>query len=445
MSVYLFSISRIVASILVLINLISVYKHGFSYREVMLLITLILFLIGSRLYEIKKGIFGPGYLIYFIVVFIIQNVSPYAYIYRYSNYYTLVTNSNARVPNDNYTIYFIVFCIINLSIIMYLLLSKNQINKSENLQVILNIREAGIVLFVTIVFLAPLNFLLGGIFRTIFITAITYFFVSYLFIKESRKNMIYIIGLILSILIMFFLFESRYVVVRYMIPIGLSFILLNYMKNGPKPKLKIKTKLMVIIGFISILFYGVISEVIKLNSRKGISTSFMDISNIIYDITTLLEGIDRQIYRIFEIWTVLGGNIIDFVNINGFFYGITYIKSLAPIIGFDYVSLPELSASMVGANYAQPGLVAEGYANFGIIGAVLNVLLLFFLAETFQHRFIKKKTMFNLLLTTVPFSSVILDGGTINAALFNVIFLIITFSLSFILLKKRSRYVSLKS
>ncbi len=52
------------------------------------------------------------------------------------------------------------------------------------------------------------------------------------------------------------------------------------------------------------------------------------------------------------------------MKVHGFFHGITYVKSFAGYFGFEYVSLPLLSAKYISASYAQPGLIAEGYANF---------------------------------------------------------------------------------
>lgn len=80
---------------------------------------------------------------------------------------------------------------------------------------------------------------------------------------------------------------------------------------------------------------------------------------------------------VFLIFGHIWGNIIDYIDQKGYLWGITYVKSFAPILGFDYVSLPLISANMIGADYAQPGLVAEGYANWGIYGAIINMIFVF--------------------------------------------------------------------
>ncbi len=436
MSAYLFKISRFISISAVLISIITNSIDEFSYRDMMLLTSLLIFLTVSYIYEKKWGIFGPGYAIYFIVFFLIHNLSPYNFIYRYSSYYTLISNPLARIPNDNYSIYFMVFVISSIIIIIQLLMTRKIINNDIKIVRFLNVKEAEKILFVLVFLLLPLAVFVGGIFKTIFIPATSYFFITFIFIKKSRKYWSFKIGLLISILIIVTQITSRYVIVRYLMPIGFSIIFFDYIKFGYKSRPKIKKKVLIITGGILVLMYGVLSEIVKLNRRKGIGLNFNILIQLFTEFDVLFKWINRQIYRMFEIWTVLGGNIIDYTNSNGFFFGATYIKSLAPILGFDYISLPELSASMVGANYAQPGLVAEGYANFGVVGAVANILSVYFLAEIFQRRFVKKPTMFNLLLIVTPFSSIILDGGTFNAAIFNIVFLIFTFIMS-ILTKRR--------
>ena len=149
-----------------------------------------------------------------------------------------------------------------------------------------------------------------------------------------------------------------------------------------------------------------------------------------------MDWLNRQVYRMFGIWIVLGGNIIDYANSAGFFYGITYIKMFAPIFKFEYISLPSISAQLVGANYAQPGLLAEGYANFGVFGAIINMITILIISEICFKRFFIKQNMFNLLIVIIPFTSVLLDGGSVNSTIFNIIIIIITFSLDFITTKK---------
>ena len=140
----------------------------------------------------------------------------------------------------------------------------------------------------------------------------------------------------------------------------------------------------------------------------------------------------NQIYRIFEIWTPLGGNIIELVEKEGFYYGITYVKFLAPYLGFPYINLAKISAEYIMASYAQPGLVAEGYANFGIFGAVLNLAIVLILTEYMFRRFMKNKNPLNLCLMLTPFTAILLDGGTVNDIILNIVFIFVTLGLSYV-------------
>lgn len=95
--------------------------------------------------------------------------------------------------------------------------------------------------------------------------------------------------------------------------------------------------------------YGMVSELVKLNLYYDRSY------NILSEITnfkSIYDSCVRQVYRLFGVWTELGGNIIQHVKVHGFFHGITYVKSFAGYFGFEYVSLPLLSAKYISASYA---------------------------------------------------------------------------------------------
>lgn len=78
------------------------------------------------------------------------------------------------------------------------------------------------------------------------------------------------------------------------------------------------------------------------------------------------------------------------------------------------MSLPLLSAKYISASYAQPGLIAEGYANFGVVGAVINMLIPFAIAEGSLTYFLKKRNVLALCILSVPYTKLLFDGGTIN-------------------------------
>lgn len=79
-------------------------------------------------------------------------------------------------------------------------------------------------------------------------------------------------------------------------------------------------------------------------------------------------------------------------------------------------------------------MIAEGYANFGIIGSVVNMLIPFLLAEYFLNLFLKKRDGLSICLMTIPFVKILLDGGTINSIIVGIGICILPFSI-YLLLK----------
>jgi hypothetical protein len=423
MSRYLYNSTRYIAIILVISNIITRGVKFEYLRNIYLVSSLVIFLFISVLYEKKRVLFTPTYIVYFVVVFINQNISPYTYIDNKMMLDTIVRNPYAKIPNDHYTLYFNVFICVNIVILIYLLISKRTKASRFLFMVKANTLEAKDILLVSLVFL-PVQVILGSTFRKLLIPYCTYFLSSILMFKNIRTRKIYVFGAIMASLIILSQITWRFIAVQYILPIFISIILYKSFITLPR-KIKSIEKVTIVLAFVSIAIYGITSEMYKLGSL----TSLSDLKNVITNIPLLFSWLDRQGYRIFGIWTVLGGNIIDYANEFGFFYGITYIKTLAPILGFEYISLPTISAQLVGANYAQPGLVGEGYANFGLFGAVFNIIGVLLLLEFIWTKFIKKQSMFNYLLVIIPFTSVLLDGGSLNSMVFNIVVIASAFSL----------------
>ena len=109
------------------------------------------------------------------------------------------------------------------------------------------------------------------------------------------------------------------------------------------------------------------------------------------------------------------------------------MKSFAGYFGFEYVSLPLLSAKYISASYAQPGLIAEGYANFGVVGAVINMLIPFAIAEGSLTYFLKKRNVLALCILSVPYTKLLFEGGTINNMIFGITTCILAFAFSIFL------------
>lgn len=382
------------------------------------------FWIVSVLYEKKRNVFSPGYAMLMINVFINGIICP---CYFTGSRLDEGTRPGVIQPQDFWELYVIVYFLTMAVVLLYLLYIKpttEEIQKEDFIQYD-RIDDAAVFLMGMVVFL--LNFKFGSTGAVMYVPVLCYFAMRFLW-TGGKINIYTIMGLLGGLYCIYRLRYSRYMIVEYVVPLLLMYFVLVAVNDNRKRGKKVVPLL--ILGIIAVFAYGMISELIKLNTYWGRSY------NLLYEITNFKSIVDfcaRQVYRLFGIWTELGGNIIHHVNLHGFYHGITYIKPLAGILGFEYVSLPLISAEYISAAYAQPGLLAEGYANFGIIGAVINLLMPFALAEAALSWFLKKRDPLAICLLTVPFTKVLLDGGTINNIIFGVATCILTFGLYIVL------------
>lgn len=409
---------NVLALIIVFLNLISDFDKIPILRNLYLIISLIIFLLVSKLYEKKRKYVTPSYLFYFLVVFLSFNIGPYS----------LIKNKLMReiaerehifgiIPKDYYNIYFLSYILISFFIIIYLL----KLKEVKNIQLNLKDIKQQYLLITFFTLLLPIYLVILGEMRNIFVGFTTYYIVSYFSFKEKIK--IKIIGLFISIIILILNISWRFIFIQYSFPLILSFLFLVEKPKDRNIIKKIKTHIIILSGFIIVGLYGLISEISKLG-KLSLLTEMITDSNL------LLLWIRRQTYRIVEIWTILGGNILDYVNERGIYYGKTYLKFFSKVLDIEYISLPEISAKLIGASYAQTGLFAEGFANFGIYGAILNILFVFFIMEYFLQRLLEKKDIINLILVVVPFTKIILDGGSINSSIYFIVIIILTFILN---------------
>ena len=435
MSNYIFSLSRLISIVLVLVNVNNPNNDSHIYRDLMLITSLIIFYCVSKVYQKKRVIITPGYAIYFIVYFLIFSIGPYSYIYNQMSLDVVNRIPNAHIPDDHYGLYFTTFLILNILILLFILTRKTIETSMLRLNIKVNTIEGRSVLVIALTVLLPLSLVYGSTLELSLVTMSTYFSVSYLLFKQIRKDITFIVGFIFSIVIILSHLSSRFIAVEYIVPILFAVTIVYIMKHQRNNKIKFRYILASFsLGFL-ILIYGVVSEMYKLGKFN-----YQEFTNVLLNYDLLISWINRQLYRIIDIWSVLGGNIIEYTNINGYYYGITYIKVFSDILNFEYVSLPTISANLVGANYAQPGLLAEGYSNFGMLGAVMNLFIVFFIAEILFEKFIKSQNMFNLMMLCIPFTKVLIDGGSVNSIIFSIIFIIISFSPYLLICGLNNRY-----
>lgn len=383
-----------------------------------------LFWVISVLYERKRNIFSPGYIMLMINVFINGIICP---CYFTGSRLDEGTREGVIQPQDFWELYVTVYFLTMAVVLLYLLFAKHttvEIRKEDFIRYD-RIDDASVFLMGIIVLF--LNFRFGSTGAVMYVPVLCYFAMRFLW-TGGKLNVYTILGLLGGLYCIYRLRYSRYMLVEYVVPLVLMYFVLVAVNDNRKRGKKVVP--MLIGGIIAVFAYGMVSELVKLNTYWGRNY------NLLYEITNFKSIVDfcaRQVYRLFGIWTELGGNIIHHVNLHGYYYGITYVKSLAGIFGFEYVSLPLISAEYISAAYAQPGLLAEGYANFGIIGAVINLLVPFAVAEGALKWFLKKRDPLAICILTVPFTKILLDGGTINNIVFGIATCILAFALYIVL------------
>lgn len=390
--------------------------------------SLALFLVISRLYETKRKIFSTGYLFLMINAFINGTICP---CYYTDSRLLRDERENYYMPNDHFMIYMKVYFIFMAVILVYLLCLKHtteEIKREDFIQY--KDTDDFAVLAGSILLALPVMEMTGTSGVMLMTPTLCYFFGRLVYSKYSlSQSILCFIGLLLGVYGIYRILDQRYLVIQYAMPVILVFFVFVAVNDNRKKGKKVVP--LMLLGIVAVLLYGMLSEIVKLNRYWNGNY------NLLYELTNFQSYLDfgaNQFYRIFGIWTELGGNIIDHVHKNGFFHGITYVKFLAPYLGFEYVSLPTISARYIQASYAQPGLIAEGYANFGIFGSVINMLIPFFLAEYFLKLFLKKRDGLSICLMTIPFVKILLDGGTINSIIVGIGVCIIPFSV-YLLLK----------
>lgn len=420
MKAAIFTISRLISVILALYVVVALHFEGQWIRAVSMIVLLSLFLYYSYLTEKKNG-FSLGYLYVFFIVYITNS----AIACRYTDYYMELLTSIGEFGywmKGSYYIYFITdICFYTIAILWLKFLKKGVNRKNVILAAFTPNLRAGFD--IGALFLILIGLIIDSYEITLPIFA--YFFLRLLVDKNNR------IGPFLLLPFLFLLFPStilfRYRLIGVVLPVIMALVLRHEDKN----KVPLwKSILLTVTLIVIISLYGIISECYKLHYN------FAEVMNDDYYRFYFFR---HQFYRVFSIWIKLGGYIIHHVQTHGFFYGTTYIKSVINLFGGSAVSLPELCAVYDNATYAQPGLLVEGYANFGIPGAILNLSLVYFFMEWLHGRYIGNPTYINLFYAVIPFTQILLDGGTLNSAIYIVIILFL-FNFPNSQIKKKTRF-----
>ena len=390
----------------------------------LLLLAYAMFFIVSVLYERKRKVFSVGYLFILINVFIDGVLCP--------GYFTdgrlrEMEREGVQEPQDFFMLYIgIYFCIMAV-LLLYLLCIKKTTDEIRREDFIKYKRTDDIAVVLMGAVILFLNFRLGTSGLVLYVPVLCYFAVRILYTR-GKFNLYTVLGLLGGLYCLYRIRTNRFLVIQYIMPLLLIFFVFAAVNDNYKKGKKVVPLL--IVGVLAVFGYGMVSELVKLNLY------YERDYNILHELTnfkSIYDACVRQIYRLFGVWTELGGNIIQHAKVFGYFHGITYVKSLAGYFGFEYVSLPLLSAKYISASYAQPGLIAEGYANFGVAGAVVNMLIPFAIAEISLSYFLKKRNPLALCILTVPYTKILFDGGTVNNMIFGILTCVLAFALDIFL------------
>jgi len=403
----IYKFTREIAILATGVVIISLLAQNEYIRAVTSLFSFILFYIVSKEYEKKYRAISVTYAFIFIIVYFEFSVIA-AFCNRYAIDKLNIGKKYGYWSGDYYPVYFMVTTMVYIFIWFYLKLSKNNI--SENICGFkIKAEESRNLTYGCLLIIGV--YILAGVTDDFMFPVIVCSVGKVLYDKRSR-----FINIAFVILVLFLsksIILTRYKFIQCMLPI--IFMVFTFTFAKKKKASIIKINILFIAGIFAAGLYGTVSEIYKLNTHWN---GNYDLKAVLLSVEETKDFFMKQFYRIFAIWIKLGGYIIGHADINGYYYGLTYIKSLSGIFEFDYISLPLITAVYDKAHYAQPGLLAEGYANFGIIGAVLNICIVFILMDFFQRKFCKNPDFANFLYATVPFTKIILDGGTLNSAIY---------------------------
>lgn len=385
-------------------------------------LSLLLFFIITGLYQKKKKFFTTGYLYYVINIQIILNISPYYY--TPLELKTSFLSDRIQFNTDYFYLYWKIYIFISIIIIIYLTFCKN-LESINNIEFKFSPNFKSKISLLLFFIVIPLSFVSDerkALKSTILITLLNILYLNFFYDKNRIQNKLYyIINIVIFALLIRPYIKMRYIILTIFFPLILTKIFLVTKEKKFK-----KLFMYFLLGIISILGYGIISEIVKLNSHYN---QDLNIINILKNSDSILFFAKKQIYRIFGVWIHLSGHGINYTKEKEMLYGITYIKNLSTIFNFDYINVAYLIANRSGANYAHGGIIVEGVMNFGVIGGIIAGLCPFFIAEYYFKKFYKSKNMKYFCLLTVPFGKVLLDGGSINSLIYNSIFCYLTFFL----------------
>ena len=409
----IYQISRQIAFVLSVFVSISWLVENDIVKALLNLILLVLFLCSSKLFEKKINRISVSYVFFYLVIYLVYSVCACYYTKERILAFDQTGFQDWDIRDYYYT-YFIGIFLVYLFVIIYLtVLPKcKQIGANGTLVRPNDSRyllAGGVVLAIGFFLTGEADIIIPGL-----STLLCYVIV------EKKKRVFSLAILCICAVVFRDILLSRFKFIQIVFPVIILFCVYS---NYNRKRIKMgRVYGLLLIGMLAVGIYGTVSEVYKLNTSYGMDYNIM---KVLTSWESMLLFFEKQLYRVTAIWIKLGGYILYHTDqMEDFYWGLTFIKSLSVIFDFEYVSLPIISAGYNYSSYAQPGLFAEGYANFGILGATLNICIVFLFMEFTRREFYKNQTISNFLLMTVPFTKIILDGGSLNSAI--LIYLVLT-------------------
>ncbi len=405
MSSTIYRFTRQIALVLSIAVSALLFKQGYYARAIGNLMLMGLFIKTSCLYQRRFNLISVPYIFIFINLYVV-----FSLVASYYDCNKIIELDNTGFKDwggiDYYPIYFwsVFFAYICILIYLRLFCKTKEVRPSDISLTGKQIKNMYIGISMTVI----AYFALGKV--DVLILPGLAMILIFLMIDKARRPY-HVFALLISLILFRNIFIARFYVIQIVFPAIVAFVMMTKKNEKKYPIMKFY------VGFgiagLGILMYGVVSEIIKLNSMTGGRYNIYEIARSGSD---MMDFAMRQLYRLFIVWIKDGGYIIYHVQGNGFYYGLSYIKPLAGVLGLPYVSLPQIAAAYNYSTYSQTGLLAEGYANFGIVGAVINIVVVFLLMEYLKKRFIRKPSLITMTLMAVPFTKVLFDGGSLTSS-----------------------------
>jgi len=208
----------------------------------------------------------------------------------------------------------------------------------------------------------------------VFLSSYTYF------LNKKKLDMYSIIGFLSLFfgIIVRITWGSRYVLLNIILGVFFVYLYIKWILSNEKYEnlsFRLEIVILIFLLFVIFLIYLDLAFFVK---KRGWSEALKLSPDLLFGF-----GFKHLWYRSVEIYSNLASIIMEYVDkIKGSFYGGgTYLKFFLGMFGIktDELNVNVITAKLYqGYGYAQPGIVGESYANFGLFGPlILGIVMVF--------------------------------------------------------------------